>query len=335
MAKVVEFNQVGGPEVLSVVERDMPTPSENEVVVQVKVAGLNRAEQMFFRGQYLFQPAFPSSVGLEASGVIHSISEGVTDFEVGEEVCLTPNIKPTEYGFLGEYVKAPISAVIKKPQGISFDQAAAVWMTYGTAYGSLVFRGGLEKGKGQTVLVSAASSAVGVAAIQVAKSFGAKVIATTRTSAKKDFLLQQDADYVIATEEENLAEKVMEYTDNQGFNIAIDPIAGEFVNTLAEAAAPEASIVIYGILSMQDTPMPLFPLMVKGISVSGFHLVFHVLEQETRFKEVKENILEGLESGTYQPTIDENSFTLDEVVKAYEFLEPNQQKGKILVKIGN
>ncbi len=331
MKKVI-FNEIGGPEVLQLQETNIPAPKENEVVVKIKSCGLNRAELLFFQGQYIFQPEFPGQVGLEASGIIKAVGTGVKEFQLDQEVCLTPNVMPTEYGFIGEYAVAPIEAVIPKPANISFEEASAVWMSYATAYGGLVFRGGLKENVGQVVLITAASSSVGLSAIQVAKNHGATVIATTRTSKKKDYLKNQGADYVIATEEENLADRVMEITSDKGFDIAFDPIAGSFVNTIAEAAGNESTIVIYGILSLEDTPLPLFPLLIKGIRIEAVHLVFHILQHPERFAQTRDHIIEGLTNGTYKPVIDKK-FSLNQVKEAYDYMESNAQKGKIIVTI--
>ncbi|QCW99434.1 zinc-binding dehydrogenase [Aggregatimonas sangjinii] len=330
--KRVEFNEIGGTEVLNIVERDIPTPTENELTVKIKFAGLNRAEELFFQGQYLFQPNSPSLLGLEASGVVEKVGLGVEGFKTGDEVCLTPNITPTEYGFLGDYILAPVKAVIKKPKSLSFKQAAAVWMTYGTAYANLVLRGGLEKGANQTVLISAASSGVGTASIQMAKRYDAKVIATTRTSEKKEFLKALGADLVIATEEENLVEAVQEYTQEKGFDIAMDAIAdSDFMGQLIETAAFEAKIVVYGALALNPMPsFPLFPMLIKGVSIQGLHYVFQTLEIEERFKQMKEDLFQGFESKKYVPMVDK-IFSLEQIQDAYNYMASNKQKGKILV----
>ncbi|XLS27664.1 zinc-dependent alcohol dehydrogenase family protein [Flavobacteriaceae bacterium M23B6Z8] len=330
--KRVEFEEIGNTEVLRLVEREIPFPNKDEVVVKIKVAGLNRAEELFFKGQYLFQPKSPSLLGLEASGIIEETGGNVSNFVKGDEVCLTPNINPTEYGFLGEYIVAPVKAVIKKPINLSFQESASVWMTYGTAFAALVIKGGLTKKSRQTVLISAASSGVGVAAIQMAKSYGAKVIATTRTSLKKQFLRQQGADLVIATEEENFTELVNNFTLEKGFDIAIDAIADtNFFEELIEVAGFEATIVVYGALALNPTPaFPLFPLLIKGINIVGLHYVFQTLEIESRFKQMKDDVLRGIETNEYKPIVDKN-FKLKDIKKAYNYMASNQQKGKIVI----
>ncbi|MEM7550315.1 MAG: zinc-dependent alcohol dehydrogenase family protein [Bacteroidota bacterium] len=332
MAKFVEFHQTGGPEVLQIVEKEPSTPGDNELLVKIKAAGLNQAELLYFMGHYVFQPKFPSKVGLEASGIVANKGKNVTDFELGDEVCLTPNIMHYEYGYLGEYALVPGEAIIKKPKSLSFDEAASFWMTYATSYTGLVLKGGLNKGADQTVVISAASSAVGIAAIQMAKNFGARVIATSRTFEKKDFLESQGADFVIATEEENFVEKVNEFTEGEGFQIAFDPIGGTFWNELADAAGQEARIIVYGALSLDfESPFPTLLTFVKGLSFIGFHLVFHLLQHPNRFEKVKKHLLEGLEQRIYKPVID-RSFTLEEMQNAYEYMMSGKQKGKILVK---
>jgi NADPH:quinone reductase-like Zn-dependent oxidoreductase len=330
--KTVVFNRTGGPEVLEIIEEEIPSPGDNELTVKIEAAGLNQAELLYFMGQYVFQPTFPSRVGLEASGIIADVGKNVTEFAVGDEVCLTPNIMPYEYGYMGEYALVPKEAVIQKPGSISFEEGASFWMTYATSYTGLVYKGGLTKGGNQTVVISAASSAVGIAAIQLAKHFGAKVIATTRTNEKKTFLEEQGADLVIAAEEEGLVEKINEFTGGKGFEIAFDPIGGGFWSDLAEAAGQEAKIIIYGALALDfESPFPALPTFVKGLSFIGFHLVFHMLQHPDRFIVARQHLLEGLDKGIYKPVID-RAFSLDEVQKAYEYMMSGKQRGKILVK---
>lgn len=331
--KAIEFNTIGGPEVLQIVERELPQPKDNEVLVKIKACGLNQAELLFFQGQYLFQPNFPSKVGLEASGIVEKIGADVTGCRVGDEVCLTPNIMPYEHGYIGEYAIAPEEAVVSKPEDLTFEEAASFWMTYGTAYAGLIMRGNLKYGDGKTVLITAATSAVGLASIQMAKYMGANVIATTRNENKVDLLKTQGADFVINTTEQDLVSEVQKITTGKGFEIAFDPIAGNILNNLAEAAAKEACIVIYGALSFEpEAPYPLFPSLAKGLTFTGVHLVFHLLQHRDRFDKMKEHLLEQLASGAYKPVID-RTFSLDQIREAYSYMKSNQQKGKIVISV--
>ena len=330
MSKRVIFNQIGGPEVLEFSEQPIPAPSENELVVRIKANGLNRAEHMFFNGIYIFQPIFPSPLGIEGAGIVHEVGNQNSTFKKGDKVCLMPNMDNTKYGYLGEYVLAPKEAIIKMPDNLDFESAAAFWVAYGTAYGILIQQGGLLQGTHQTVVITAASSSVGIACIQMAKNHGAKVIATTRTSVKKSYLKNAGADYVIATEEENLTAQIQELTNGKGFDIAVDPVTGSIVNELAEAAGFEAKIVLYGRLNNEDGLFPLFPVLGKGINITGFHLSFHLLEHQDRRDKMVAFLTRQLQNDKYKIIIDK-TFSLENVKDAYVYLESNQQKGKIVL----
>ena len=200
MAKVIEFERTGGPEQLNLIEHPIAAPAPHEVQVEIKAAGLNRVELLFLAGEYLVQPNPPARIGFEASGVIRALGKNVDGFSVGQAVSVTPNLDPTLYGVLGEVANVPVTTLQPKPDGISFIDAAAFWMAYPTAWGGLVQAGGLTANAGQTVLISAASSSVGIAAIQIAKTYGAKVIATTRTAEKVDAIRTVGTDYIIVTD---------------------------------------------------------------------------------------------------------------------------------------
>jgi NADPH:quinone reductase len=330
MARIVRFDAIGGPENLEIIEEEPAAPGAGEVLVDVKAAGLNRAEWIFLQGQYFVQPRLPSRIGVEGAGVISAVGSDVKDYEVGDEVSITPNMSPDEYGILGEVATVPVAALAPKPAGMSFEQAAAVWMAYPTAYGGLVEVGGLEQGRGQVVVISAASSSVGLPAIQIARSYGATVIATSRGASKNEAITAAGADYVIATGEEDFAARVMEITEGRGFDIAFDPVAGPFLETLAAGAALEATIVEYGALSMSATGFPLASTIGKGLRVCGFHLLYNLFQHPDRAERTIANIGAGLDSGAYRPVIDK-VFPLAEVADAYRRMESGRQIGKIIV----
>lgn len=330
MARIVRFDTVGGPENLKIADEEPQAPGAGEVLVDVKAAGLNRAEYLYLHGQYLVAPKLPSRIGVEGAGIISAVGAGVADYAVGDEVCITPNMSPDKYGVIGEFATVPVEALAAKPQGMSFEQAAAIWMAYPTAYGGLVEVGGLRRDAKQVVIVSAASSGVGIPAIQIAKAHGATVIATSRSRAKAEPIIAAGADHLIATGEEDFAARVLEITDGKGFDIAFDPVAGPFLETLSSAAAIEATIVEYGALSMSETPFPLFPAIGKGLRVCGFHLVYNLFQWPDRTQRAMAELGAGFENGSYAPVIDK-VFPLAEVVAAYRHMEGNQQVGKIIV----
>lgn len=331
MVKVVEFEQIGGPEQLNLVEREISPPAAHEVQLEIKAAGLNRAELTFLGGQYLIQPKLPANIGVEASGIIRDLGKAVTHFSVGQAVSVTPNLDPSLYGVLGEVVNLPAVALQPKPDSRSFIDAATFWMAYPTAWGGLVQAGGLKADAGQTVLISAASSSVGIAAIQIAKAYGATVIATTRTAQKVKAIHSVGPDHIIVTNDEDLTERVEEITGGKGFDIAFDPVSGTFVEMLASAAGREAVIVEYGLLSGEMAPLPLLMMFNKGLSIKAFHLAFDLLQHPDRLKLASAHLLPRFENGTYLPIIDQ-SYPLSQVQDAYMRLASNNQFGKIVIQ---
>jgi NADPH:quinone reductase-like Zn-dependent oxidoreductase len=191
MPRAIRFYQTGGPEVLKIESVDLAGPGVGEVRIAVKALGLNRAESMFRSGQYLEQPSFPARLGYEAAGIVEAVGQGVTGFEPGDAVSTVPAFSQNQYGVYGDVAIVPAAAVAKHPPSLSWTEAAAIWMQYLTAYGALIEIATL--GEGDTVLIPAASSSVGIAAIQIANLVGATPIALTRTPDKRAALEQLGA----------------------------------------------------------------------------------------------------------------------------------------------
>jgi NADPH:quinone reductase len=213
MPKAVRFHRLGGPEVLQIEEVPVRYPEAGEVAIDVVAIGLNRAESMYYRGNYSQKPEFPSGLGYEVVGTVTAVGEGVDSSLIGKRIGTIPVYSMNRYPVLGERAVVPADDVAELPPSLSSVEGAAGWMQYATAYGALVAFA--KVGPGDTVLLTAASSSVGLAAIQVVKSQGAMSIATTRTSAKKQLLLDLGADNVIATQEEDLPARVREITDGK------------------------------------------------------------------------------------------------------------------------
>ncbi len=243
---------------------------ENEVRLKVEAIGLNRAEVLFREGAYMEPPKLPACLGYEAAGVIDAVGRGVTGFKAGDRVSTVPAFSMNDYGVYGEYVLVPVSALARYPENLTPQQGASIWMQYITAWGALVHYG--KVGPGMSVVITAASSSVGLAAIELVKLAGAKSIASTRTSAKKQALLDFGADAVVASEEGDLPAAVKKLTGGKGADIFFDPVAGPFIEKLADAAAPGAQIFEYGSLAGAPTPFPLMAALQKGLIVRGYTL---------------------------------------------------------------
>lgn len=329
MPKIVRFHETGGAEVLKLEDLPLTQPGEGEVRLRVEAIGLNRAEVMFRQGQYLEAPELPSRLGYEAAGIVDAVGPGTRDVQIGDRVSTIPAFSMGEHGVYGESAIVPGFAVAPYPDNLSPSEGAAIWMQFLTAYGALIDIGQLKAGN--TVVITAASSSVGLAAIQVTKAAGALAIATTRGPEKKQFLLDSGADHVVVTNEEDLPEAVMAHTGGSGAELIFDPIGGAMLETLADAAAPGATIIEYGALSPEPTIFPLFQSLKKGLTVRGYTL-FELVKDADGLAAGKEHIYEGLSSGALKPVID-RTFTLDEIVDAHRYMESNKQKGKIVVTV--
>lgn len=330
MPRIVRFHEVGQADVLKLEELPLAEPEEGELRIKVEAIGLNRAEVMFRNGQYLEPPELPSQLGYEAAGIVDAIGTGVEGFQIGDRVSTIPAFPMSKYGVYGESAIVPASAVAHYPDNLSAAEGAAIWMQYITAYGALIHYGKMKKD--DVVLITAASSSVGLAAIQLTKAAGALAIATTRGADKKQFILDAGADHVIVTDEEDLTETVMQITSEAGANLIFDPIGGPVLLELAAAAAQGASIYEYGALSPEPTPFPLFPALAKALTVRGYTL-FELTRSAEVCAQAAEYVFNRLQSGDLKPVIDEQRFSLDKIADAQRYMETNQQKGKIVVTV--
>ncbi|MFE4021096.1 zinc-dependent alcohol dehydrogenase family protein [Streptomyces sp. NPDC059101] len=299
MARTVRFHELGGPDVLRLEEVEIGVPGPDEVALRVEAIGLNRAEVLFRSGHYI-EPVkqFPARLGTEAAGVVEAVGARVTGIEVGQAVSVVPAFSMNDYGVYGERAIVPAAAVVHRPEGLDAVAGAAVWMPYLTAYGALVEVGGMRAG--DTVVVTAASSSVGLAAIQTALRVGAVPIATTRTAAKKGALLAAGAADVVVTDEEDVVARVRGLTGGRGAEFVFDAIAGPGVLDLARVVAPGGTLFVYGALSGEVTPYP------------GFDL--------------------GMPALASKPVVD-RVFVLDEIAAAHRYMEAGAQVGKIVVTV--
>lgn len=329
MSKIVRFHETGSADVLELENLPLTEPGEGEVRLQVEAIGLNRAEVMFRKGQYLEAPELPSRLGYEAAGIVDAVGPGVSSIHIGDRVSTIPSFSMGTHGVYGESAIVPEHAAAHYPGNLSAAEGASIWMQYLTAYGALVEIGQMKEG--DAVVISAASSSVGLAAIQITRAAGALAIATTRGADKKQFLLDAGADQVIVTDEADLVEEVMAATSGKGAALIFDPVAGPFLETLAAAAASGATIFVYGALFPAPTIFPLLAALKKGLIIRGYTM-FEIVTDADRFARGKQYVYAGLESGALKPVVD-RTFPLEDIADAHRYMESNQQKGKIVVTV--
>jgi len=329
MARVVRFHRHGGPEVLRIETVDVAPPGRREVQIRVKALGLNRAEALLRKGTYIETATFPSGLGLEAAGIVEAIGEGVSGFSPGEVVSIVPPVSMVRWPAYGELVTFPAEFVVKHPPELGFVAAAALWMQYLTAFGALVDIAGLERG--EAVVITAASSSVGLAAIQIANRIGAIPIAVTRTSIKRQALRDAGAADVIASVEEDIRSRLEDIVGSNGVRVVFDAVGGPIFEPLTAAMSPGGVLIEYGGLSPEPTPFPLVNVLTKSLMLRGY-LVHEIIRDPSRLAAAKRFILDGLRDGALRPII-AKTFRFDEIVEAHRFLESNEQFGKIVVTI--
>ncbi|MGW2559648.1 zinc-dependent alcohol dehydrogenase family protein [Streptomyces sp. NPDC001514] len=329
MTRAVLFHDLGGPEVLTVEDVPLREPGRGEVLIRVEAIGLNRADALFRSGTYYYRPTLPGSrIGYEAAGIVEATGDGVTGFAPGDPVLAAANFDFGVHGVHAERIVLPETSVVARPDGTDAVTAAAVWLTYSTAYGGLVTTGGLRPG--DHVLITGASSGVGTAAIQTAARIGALPIATTRTDTKRQRLLDLGAAHVIATDEEDLVKEVARITGGHGAQLAFDAIGGPGFARIGDALTPGGAAVLYGWLD----PRP------SELSRNWPHTVHtynnHVYtESEAGRRRAAHFIASGLRDGSLSPVVGATFDGLERIVDAHRLMESNTHFGKIVVSTGS
>jgi NADPH:quinone reductase-like Zn-dependent oxidoreductase len=329
MSCMIKFAQAGGPEVLEFTEMDVPAPGPHEVRIKVKAIGINRADSMWRNDKYVESPIFPAGLGYDAAGIVDAVGKDVADFAAGDTVSTIPAFSLNKYSTYGEVILAPDHAVVKHPESLSFIEAASVWMMFLTAYGALVFDAQVKAG--DFVIIPAASSSVGLAAIQFTNYAGATPIALTRTPEKKQRLHEAGASHVIVTQEQDMLAETMRITNGNGARVVFDPVGGPDFPKLIAALTFQGIAYIYGALSEDDTKIPVLEVIRKMPSVKGYSVRLVTGDTERR-KAAVEYITKGLAIGALKPIID-RTFKFDEMVDAHRYLENSGQFGKIVVTV--
>jgi NADPH:quinone reductase-like Zn-dependent oxidoreductase len=326
MARVVRFHELGGPEVLRIETVDVPGPGPGEVQIRVKALGLNRADALIRSGTYIETAPLPSGLGLEAAGLVEAVGEGVQAFTSGDAVSVVPPQSMVRWPAYGELATFPAGLVVKHPPSLGWEEAAAVWMPYLTAYGALIEIARVRRE--DFVVITAASSSVGLAAIQIARMRGATAIAVTRTSRKTEALRAAGAANVIASAEEDLQARLAEIAGPAGVRVVFDAVGGPAFEPLTDAMSRHGILIEYGGLSAEPTPFPLPAVLSKCLTLRGY-LVHEITGDAEKLAAAKAFILDGLQSGSLRPVI-ARTFGFDEIVAAHRFLESNEQFGKVV-----
>ncbi|MFG1948643.1 zinc-dependent alcohol dehydrogenase family protein [Nonomuraea sp. NPDC048826] len=325
-ARTVRFHELGGPDVLKIEDVRLDAPGPGEVRVRVEAIGLNRAEALFRAGTYYYQPTLPGSrLGFEAAGTVEKVGPEVTGFAPGDAVSIISDQEMSRHGVYADRVNVPARSLLPRPAPVDAITGAAVWTTYLTAYGALAEVG--RANPGDSVVITAASSGVGLAAIQIANHLGAVPVAVTRTAAKSTRLLEAGAAHVIAADEGDLVSRVHAVTGGEGARIVFDAVGGPGLSELAETVAAGGLLVVYGWLDPRPAPLPMnWPITVHGFNVGS------ITADPDRMSRARAFIEAGLRAGTLKPAVD-RTFDLADIAEAHRYLESNTQVGKVVVTV--
>ncbi|MGW4718511.1 zinc-dependent alcohol dehydrogenase family protein [Nocardia sp. NPDC004260] len=326
MSRVVVFDETGAPEVLRIVDEPVGDPGIDEVRIKVEAVGINRLDQMVRAGMSPRPIRIPHArLGVEATGTIDALGPGVEGWAIGDAVIVTAVPDMDINGTYAEHIVLPADRVIARPAGLDATSAAALWVAYSTAYGALVEKAAMRPG--HHVLITAASSSVGLAAIQIANQVGAIPLAVTRHAAKQDILLAIGAAAVIVTDHDDVVEATHRHTNGAGADIVLDSVMGPGLADLADATKPfSGTLVTVGWLDPRPAPFPASPItMIRYMSFE------HTLDP-VAVRRIAAFLTAGIRTGALRPTVD-SVFTLDDIVAAHHRLEQGHQVGKIVATI--
>lgn len=328
--KAVTITAPGGPEVLEIGEVETPPlPTADRVRVRVRAAGLNRADVMQRRGHYPAPPGFPQNIpGLEVAGEVEAIGDEVRTWKIGQRV----------FGIIGggaqaEYVVVPESHLAEIPANLDWSEAAAVPEVFITAHDALFTRANLRAG--ETMLVHAAGSGVGTAAIQLAHAAGATTFGTSRTGEKLERAKAYGLSNAIALGGDPLAlvAPVMEWTNGRGINVIIDLVGAAYLEANLKALAPQGRLVLVGTTAGAKATLDFSLAMGKRLTIVGTMLRARSIEEKaTATRLFSEQVVPLLANGVVRPVID-RVYKMEEIREAHARMESNESFGKIVLLI--
>jgi len=326
LMKFVSHGEGGAPDVMHLSETNVPKPEAGEVLVKVAYAGVNRPDCLQRSGRYPPPPGASPILGLEASGQVVALGEGVTRWKQGDLVCGLAN-----GGAYAEYVCIPQGQALPVPAGLTLLQAAALPENYFTVWTNVFQRGKLQAG--ETFLVHGGSSGIGLTAIQLAKAFGARVMCTVGNTEKMHACQAAGADLSINYRTQDFVKEVMSATDQKGVNIILDMVGGDYMQRNINCLAVDGRLVQIAFLQPSKTEVDWIGLMVKRLTFTGSTLRPRTAVDKAQMaKELHEQVWPLLQQGKCLPVVHQ-VFDLSEAKQAHELMESSTHIGKIMLKV--
>jgi len=338
MSRIVRFHAFGPPEVLRLEEISVRPPGPGEVRIAVRAVGLNWAEVLWRQNMYVERASLPASLGTEVAGTIESVGPGVTGFAPGDPVYTFPATSQGRNPAYTDLAIFPADAVAHLPANVGFTAGAAVGVAYYTAYFALFEMARIQPG--DWVLVTNGTSSAGIAAIQIAASAGARVIATARDAAGQALLTEAGAAHAICATTQCIVTRVKELTAGNGVRVAYDGVGGTLFGQLAEIVAPHGWMILYGLTGGLKVELPAQAAFAKSLHIAVYKVfeftgseVQGLPRNEAAVARAIAHIGRGLADGTLAPVID-RSFPLAEAAEAHRYLESGRRgPGKVVLTV--
>lgn len=323
----IEIASPGGPEALVPAQREIPVPGHQQILIKVKVAGVNRPDALQRGGLYAPPPGASDLPGLEAAGEVVAAGSGARRWKTGDIVtALLPGGGYAEYAVTHEDHALPV------PRGMEIESAGAICETFFTVWANVFMRGGL--GGGESILVHGGSSGIGTTAIQLAERFGARVLTTAGTDAKCARCRELGADVAINYKTDDFVEAVKSATGGRGVDMILDMVGGDYIARNIKSLADEGRLVQIAFLSGSKAEINFLPVMARRLSITGSTLRPRSdLEKARIAQSLHERVWPLLESGRVAPVMD-SVFSLEEAAEAHRRLESSEHIGKIVMRAG-
>lgn len=324
--KYIDTPSFGAPDVMKLAEGNRPSIQENEVLIKVSAAGVNRPDVIQRQGNYPAPKDASPILGLEVAGEVVEVGPAVTALKQGDKVCALTN-----GGGYAEYVNVPESQCLPVPEGYSMVEAAALPETFFTVWTNVFDRGQLKPG--ESFLIHGGTSGIGTTAIQLAKAMGATVYATAGSDEKCKACEELGADLAVNYKEYDFLPTIKDHNEGKGIDVILDMVGGEYIQKNLFLAATEGRIINIAYLQGPVNKVNFLPIMLKRLTVTGSTLRPQSLEAKTAIAEqLKEKVWPLLENRTIKPII-AKTFALEEVVAAHSLMESNEHIGKIILDL--
>jgi NADPH2:quinone reductase len=323
--KALLCSSFGSTANLKIQEVDSPKPTKGQVLIEVKACGINFPDSLIIQNKYQFKPELPFAPGGEVSGIVTQVGEGVGHVKTGDHVFAL-----TGWGGLAEEVVADAYKTLPMPKGMDFITGATTMYTCGTSLHALKQRANLKAG--ETLLVLGAAGGVGLAAVQIGKLMGAKVIAAASTDEKLAICKEKGADFTINYAKEDLRESIKEITDNKGVDVVYDPIGDRFSEPAVRSLAWQGRYLVVGFAAGSPAAIPLNLPLLKGASIVGVFWGAFAQKQPKESMANFQQILEWIQSGQLQQHI-HKTYRLENGAAAIQDLMDRKVIGKNVVSI--